>query len=245
MRRSALLLLTALTLASVGACSDDDGDGDGDEAVASTATVVDDATSTTGARGTTSTSARAVCEAAEVPAPRGELTYIGAELDGDDEGDTAYTTLADDGWHLRADLGDGGTADELLTTSPSDEANVESVRDLDGDGTDELWVVVGNGASARIVGLFDLDGCDLEAVQLGGSPAEFAVGGPVLLLQGVRCEADGRVTHLGATSEDGESFTTLDLTYELRGGELVRVADASGALTSADAELAAYSTFDC
>ena len=80
---------------------------------------------------------------------------------------------------------------------------------------------------------------------LGGGPAEFAIGGPVLLLQGVRCEDDGRITHLGATSEDGESFTTLDLTYELQDGELVRVDDTSRPLTRSDPELAAYSMFDC
>ena len=51
------------------------------------------------------------------------------------------------------------------------------------------------------------------------------------MFQGIRCD-DGTVVHLGATSEDGESYSTLDLVYELRDGELVRVDDRTGTLAT-------------
>jgi hypothetical protein len=241
MRRAAGVSLAALVLL-VGACSDDEGDGEGegDAVAAPTTTSAVDGSTTTAEATTTSTAdpCRSVTE------PGGE-DPLELDFDGDGHQDIASTRMAD-GWRLVVELGGGGGAvDELLNTAQGDFARADATRDHDGDGDDELWVVVGSGASTSVYSLFDLDACDLETVQLGGGPAEFAVGGPVLLLQGVRCEDDGRITHLGATSEDGESYTTLDLTYELRGGELVRVADASGTMTIADDGLAAYSTFDC
>ena len=156
-----------------------------------------------------------------------------------------------------SDDGDDGavertTTTTLLTTSssststtcapPSDDA--VAVVDLDGDGVDERWVPAGRGASVEILALEHVDGCTTEPVTVDGVPAEFAVGGTVLLLQGVRCD-DGQVVHLGATSEDGETYTTLDIVYELRGGELVRVDDRTGTLSASDPDLQAYSSFDC
>lgn len=119
-----------------------------------------------------------------------------------------------------------------------------AVVDLDGDGVDERWVPAGSGAAVDIVELRTVVDCEAVPVRIDGAPAQFGVGGSVLLLQGVRCE-DGRVVHLGATSDDGERYTTLDLVYELRDGELVRVDDRSGELTASDPELADYAGFDC
>jgi hypothetical protein len=116
--------------------------------------------------------------------------------------------------------------------------------DLDRDGVDELWRSAGSGASTDIVELRRIDGCVEVPVVLDGINAQFAIGGSVLLLQGLRCEP-GRLVHLGATSEDGETYATLDIVYELRDGALERVAESTGELTSADPELADYSTFEC
>jgi hypothetical protein len=119
-----------------------------------------------------------------------------------------------------------------------------STVDLDRDGVDELWRSAGSGASTDIVELHRIDGCVEVPVTLDGINAQFAIGGSVLLLQGLRCEP-GRLVHLGATSEDGENYATLDIVYELRGGALQRVDESTGDLTTADPELADYSTFDC
>lgn len=226
------------------ACSDD---GDDEADGSTTTTAGDDATTTTEGDGTSTTAGGGeACPTVAPPAAdAASLTELQADVDGDGAGDAVSVYGTAEGWHLRVDLGAGGAAEETLTTVATDTANIETTRDLDGDGDDELWVVVGHGASTVVYGLFDLDGCDLEAVELAGGPAEFAVGGPILLLQGVRCEDDGRIDHLGATSEDGESFTTLDLTYQLEAGELVRVDDDSTTLTADDPAFAAYTTFDC
>jgi hypothetical protein len=130
------------------------------------------------------------------------------------------------------------------TCPPGDDAGVVSRVDHDGDGVDEVWRSAGSGAATDIVELRRVVDCAEVAVTLDGFPAQFAIGGSVLLLNGLRC-ADGRVVHLGATSEDGENYTTLDIAYELQDGELVRVDDASGQLTTADPAFADYTRFDC
>ena len=116
--------------------------------------------------------------------------------------------------------------------------------DLDGDGVEEVWRPAGRGASTEIVELRRVEGCGEVPVLLEGLSAQFAVGGTVLLLQGIRCEGT-RVVHLGATSDDGERYATTDRIYELRGGELVRVEDRSGELTTSDPDLQDYSSFEC
>lgn len=235
--------VAALLLLAVG-CSDG-GDPTVEAAPAPTTTTSAVATTaSTAAPATTSTTAGPRCPDDDVAAPQGEATATPAELDGLAGGDGALAHVAADGWRLRVDLGDGGAADELLATAPSDVARVLSAADLDGDGTDELWVQVGTGAAVTIVGLYDLDGCDIEPVLVDGVPAEFAVGGTVLLLQGLAC-GESDVTHLGATSDDGLTYATVDLTYELRAGELVRVGDETNTLTADEPALAGYSDFAC
>lgn len=137
------------------------------------------------------------------------------------------------------------TAPSTTTTTCSPPpGEVVAAVDLDGDGVDERFVDAGSGASVDIVRLERLDGCDAVPVLLEGFPAEFAVGGTVLLLQGVRCE-DATVVHLGAMSEDGETYTTLDVRYDLRDGELVRVGDRTGTRTADDPALRDYSSLEC
>ena len=136
------------------------------------------------------------------------------------------------------------TSSTTTTTCPPPGGDVVATVDLDGDGVDERWVPAGQGASVDIVRLERLDACASVPVTLDDFPAEFAVGGTVLLLQGIRCE-DGLVVHLGATSEDGVTYATLDLLYELRDGELVRVDDRTGTLDADDPVLQDYSSFTC
>lgn len=129
------------------------------------------------------------------------------------------------------------TAAPTTTGCPPIDAAVASV-DLDGDGTDEVWRSAGSGASADIVELVVVEGC--EEVTVG----QFAVGGSVRELHGIRCEG-GAVTELVATSEDGQTYAVTEVTYELQGAELVETGRTTGELGGDDPALQAASTFDC
>lgn len=249
-RRRRLAVATVATVAVVtallGACSDDGGD---DEAATTSTTATTSSTTTTSTSApdavTTTTAAPVVCPPAAPGTPVGEPSTIDADVDGDGTPEVVSAFLDDLGaWRLRVARPDGNVVDEPLTTAAADVARVESATDVDGNGAAELWAQVGTGASATIVGVFVVEGCDVLPVQLDGRPAEFAVGGTVTLLQGVACQGS-TVVHLGATSDDGVTYTTLDLTYELRGAELVRTDERSRTLTADDPELASYSDFAC
>lgn len=164
----------------------------------------------------------------------------------------ALCACGDDGDHDAAEV--TTTASPTTTTARSSTTTTScapppvddalAVVDLDGDGVDERWVPAGSGAAVEIVELRTVVDCEAVPVRVDGAPAQFGIGGSVLLLQGVRCER-GTVVHLGATSEDGERYTTFDVVYQLRDGLLVRVGDRSDELTASDPELADYSGFDC
>lgn len=238
-------MVASLLLGVAAGCSDDD---DPEPAAATTTTeptAGSSTTETTAALGTSTTAAAGPACVGEPLGPVGdEASSVEGDVDGDGTADVVTVFLATDGWHLRADLATGGVLDELLATQPLDQARALAAGDLDADGAAEVWAQVGTGAAATVVGLFAADGCDLEAVLLDGRPVELAVGGTVTLLNGVAC-GDGGVTHLTATSEDGVTYTTLDLTYELQDGSLVRVGEEAGTLDATDPALAEYSDFGC
>jgi hypothetical protein len=163
---------------------------------------------------------------------------------GDDDAIEATTTTTEAPATTARSTSTTAEASTTTTCPPvTGDPPVASV-DLDDDGVDELWRPAGRGASTEIVELHRLDGCAEVPVLLEGLSAQFAIGGTVLLLQGLRCE-EGRVVHLGATSDDGERYATVELIYELRDGELVRVDDRTGELTTSDPELQDFSSFEC
>lgn len=220
------------------------GGGDGVDAPATTSAPAATASTAGAGPATTAAAGGETCDAPAAPGPAtGRLDGLAL---GGGSGGVATTHRGGDGWHLRVELGGGrGTVDELLTTAPSDTASVAGARDLDGDGDDELLVVVARGAAAEIYGVYDLDGCDLEAVQLDGAAAELAVGGGVVELHGLRCEPDGGLTELTARSEDGLAYSTSTRTFALRDGTLVPVASGGGDLAADAPDFPAYSRFDC
>jgi hypothetical protein len=171
------------------------------------------------------------------------LVGAGACSDDDEGAVEATTTTAEATTTSEATTTTTAAPTTTSCAVPAGDDQVGAV-DLDGDGVEERWYYVDSGAAVDIFELRRVNGCEEVPVLLDGFPAQFAAGGTVLLLQGVRCE-DGVVVHLGATSEDGETYATLDLRYELRDGSLVRVGDRSGQLTVSDPELPDYSTFDC
>ena len=106
--------------------------------------------------------------------------------------------------------------------------------------------VVDHGASVDVVGVFTTVDCAFTPVEIGGDAATFAVGGSVTHGDGLRCE-DGRITHLSATSDDGETYQATTVTYEVRDTELVEV-DRQASTIDAQADpgtLDPYYRLDC
>lgn len=244
------MVTVSVTVLLLAACSDDGEDASTDSPAASTTTAGGDDGSTTTALSLPQDPDAQPC-GPQLPEPDGdELAYHGLDLDEFNAAnmqDLVVVYLDDDGWHIRADLTDGrGTIVDSLTTVASDTASIEGAVDLDGDGPQEVFVVVAHGASAQIYGFYDLDGCDLEAIQFAdGSPAELPVGGSVLELHGLRCEADGSLTALTATSEDGVSYTGDQRTYALTDGILTETGATPVTLTADDPALTDYTRLAC
>jgi hypothetical protein len=94
-------------------------------------------------------------------------------------------------WHLRVELAAGGGADLALPFDPAPAGvtvlggtYIGSVADPGPQGLRPvIFATVGSGASASIIGLFRLDGCNL--VEMGDS---VPVGGGVMHSEHLRCE---------------------------------------------------------
>ncbi|HEX4905637.1 MAG TPA: hypothetical protein VFU93_09310 [Acidimicrobiales bacterium] len=111
---------------------------------------------------------------------------------------------------------------------------------------DVTLAVVDHGASVDVVGVFTTVDCAYEPVSMGTDPATFAVGGSVTHGDGLRCEG-GRITHLSATSDDGETYQAVAVTYEVEGTDLVEV-DRSASTIEAQTDpgtLDPYYRLDC
>lgn len=119
------------------------------------------------------------------------------DVDADGALDTvrSYTASGSPGagdWHLRVELAGGGGDDLTLPFDPAPAgvevlggAYVGSSVDPGPEGTrPAIFATVGAGASATIIGLYRLVGCDLQPMAGG----EFPVGGGVMHTEHLRCE---------------------------------------------------------
>jgi hypothetical protein len=117
--------------------------------------------------------------------------------------------------------------------------------DLDDDGVEETWAVVATGASATVYGLFKVDGCELVEVTVGGTPAEFPVGGTVVNQAGLFCTDSGAVAVATATSEDGVTYSGVRTDYRLEGTALVQQSSAPLELSTGDPSFPDLAAFRC
>ena len=105
---------------------------------------------------------------------------------------TVSTTPSAGDWHVRVELAAGGGADLTLPFDPAPAgltvlggAYIGSNADPGPDGArPAIFVTVGAGASASIIGLYRLVGCALMPITGG----EFPVGGGVVRTEHLRCE---------------------------------------------------------
>jgi len=146
--------------------------------------------STTTTRPTTTTSP-ACPEVERATSDEGEVERA-LDADGDGEEDVAQMFADDDGTRsLVVGLSAGGGAVEVLP-DVGEEVALLGGADVDGDGSDELWLRVGSGAATVVLALYQLEGCRLEAVVFpNGDRVELPIGGSVANVVGAEC-ASGR-----------------------------------------------------
>lgn len=230
-RLAAALAVAALVMA---------GCGDDDDAAPSTTT---EATTTT-AEPTTTTAPAPSCPAVTVPDDAEELTELEGDADGDGGADTLRSYRVGEAWHLQVELAAGGGADLAVPTFGGGVGLVGGA-DVDGDGADEVWARTGSGASATIVGLAKLVGCELPRVTFAtGELAELPVGGSVGTTSGVECTADG-LTAYTATLTEGSTYEVVATTYALEETTLMEQGTDTTTVEATDEEFLRYTTFTC
>jgi hypothetical protein len=147
---------------------------------------------------------------------------------------TASAAPAAGDWHLRVELATGGGTDVALPDDPAPAALRVIGGSYIGSNVDpgpqgaraSIFVVTGAGASASIVTVFWLDGCNLARMTVGGvGEAAFAVGGGVVHAENLRCEGVAGTALLVyreiVTNDGGASFDVTDTAYTRSGADLV------------------------
>lgn len=137
---------------------------------------------------------------AEEDAASGEAPEpaLAADVDGDGDADEVLVRIVDDRTiALEVTFAAGGRTvvrydDPSVATFAA--VRIARVADVDADGDEDLWVVVGSGAAVEIVSLVLADGCDLVRPEGGAGPNSYTVGASVGFISGVECDdldADG------------------------------------------------------
>jgi hypothetical protein len=222
-----------------------------------------ESSSTTGTGTPTSQAAGGRCSGGAKPAnPIAETEQVG-DFDGNGKEDRlfAYGTgskSAPAPWHVRMELAGGGVVDSVIDDA-TDAGNVRALGAADitsrlgqpPDGTgDEAFVEVGAGASAAIVGIYQLKDCQLTRVTgpAGAGASAFAVGGSITHLDGLHCQGpDGgeRLVVLSAVSEDGAQYQTTDQALDIANGAFVPSGAPLVGSLAAGGAVSAYGVINC
>jgi hypothetical protein len=230
-----LLLAAALLAVALGACGDDD-DAAPETTTSAAPTTTDESTTTT---------APPACAPASVPDDAVEVSEADGDVDGDGSGDVLRTYLSGADWHLQVELAADGGAD-LVVPSFGGLVGIIGGADVDGDGTDEVWLRTGSGASATIVGLARLVDCDLVRVTFAGDQlAELPVGGSVGTTSGLECSGS-TITAYTASLREGTTYDVTGTEYTLDGSVLTESGTSTATVDALDdAAFVPVSTFSC
>lgn len=161
-------------------------------------------------------------------------TLAGADVDGDGDVDTlhAYATGDPDTpnqWWLQVSFAGGGGS-VYAVDHPG--ALLSGVRandgvDLNGDGTEEFFAKIGAGASASIMGVFDVIDCELVHITVDGTPTELTIGASVGSFSGYECldidvngANDFLLVYSGQRLGDSNDFEVTAIQYAVLNGEL-------------------------
>jgi hypothetical protein len=190
------------------------------------------ATAPTTDAATTTTLAPGACPSLpSLPAGSVEASSKLIDVDADGASDTVRSysvgvAPAAGSWHVRVELAVGGGVDLTVPEDPAPAA----VKVLGGTyvGSDVepgpgglrpvIFVTTGAGASASIVTLFRLDGCNLVRMTVGGAgEASFGLGGGVAHAESLRCEGVAGTLLLVdeqiMLNADGVTFDVTDTAY--------------------------------
>jgi len=246
-RRAAPIATFVATVLLGAACSS------GGSSTSSASSSSTSAASTTSS--TTATVAPAACATAPAAAPATTVrqTHGQADVDGDGTIDTVTvygtgTDAAPGPWYVAVDVGGTiGRRQVAIADADPDDAN-QRIRYLgvaDVGGARAVFAAVGSGASATIVGIFQLVGCDLVRVQ---SPEKsivtFTVGGTVTHLSGARCRGEHDLELLQAQSTDGTTYSGSSTAAVVAAGTFTTSAPTT-VPSVAPEDLAAYGELDC
>jgi hypothetical protein len=237
----------AVVLALAGGCSagDDDPTLSGDIPT----TDASDTTSSTSAS-TTTTTAEPACPPVEHAGQRAGLVEQPADVDGDGHTDLAQSYPDGDHVTLLVDLAAGGGASLALDSSEDVAVELLGGAVLDAhDRRQVLWVRVGAGASATVLGLYHLDGCSLRPASFeNGDPVELPIGGTVGTVSGARCgsvvDAEADLLVFEATHISGRDYEIVTTEYRWQDGRLVRSPESAPTVARSD-DLSEASSFAC
>lgn len=207
------------------------------------------------------------CNASPPPTSAVNVSHADGDFNGDGTTDslTVYgtgTTAQPSPYHVQVELADShGTVDTVIADAATDNnqivkalggADITASAGLPPDGSgDELFVQVGSGASASLVGVFQLLGCSLTRLTgpQGAQPSLFAIGGSVTHLDGLRCDSSAggqRLVPLSATSSDGISYDTKETRLQVQSGAFSLLGTPiTDTVDGNDPQLQAFSGVDC
>jgi hypothetical protein len=212
----------------------------------STTTTDTTTTDTTTTDTTTTTEANTCPAGTRIPPDATDVTETSTDLDLDglDDNVKTYFPLTGEYWRIRVEWATGGSTDQVI----NDSANGNRVRpigpyDVDGDGTPELFVVVGNGAAIDLVGIYDIAGCELTRVTLNGTEASFPIGASAQHVRGLSCGPVSNLDRLFADFVADDTFEGGVETFTLSGSELT--AGSSDETTFTSGEMDAWVFLGC
>lgn len=220
---------------------------------ATTAALVTTSSTTTTAPTTTTTTttappttAASVCPDVEL-SPGSDTPSVQADVDGDNELDTAFARRVGESWIIVVQYGGGGTATLSLTDSdPVSNVRVIGAVDFTSTGFQELAITVGSGAYTEQIGFVRSSDCELLRLAFeSDAPAAFLSGASIGNFSGILC-APGLVEQYEFTlNSDSEEIIYEGgfSPYVLEGDTFVR-GFGDGTTLTAD-ELASIKTFDC
>lgn len=242
-------------------CGGDDGDGTDGQAGATsagpsttssvpvTAAVPTTTTPPTTTVRVTTTAGAHSCPANPVPAAATMVTERprSGDYDGDGHPDGLRLYAVGGTWHLRAEPAGGGGADvEIGPVRPGETVQPLGGADVNSDGADEVFAIVGSGASTNIVGLFVLRSCRLQRVVLNADNATFAVGGSVGHSSALTCQTPNLVYYEAVLVQGSDSsYTGRTTTFRLTGASLIALTSTTATVNWEDPSFARYVTSSC